>query len=379
VTSRAAGGTDGFARDVVRILGDGAPFEVDPLGIRCYRERASASQLRQLEELLLACGPVRILDFRIEARDLAENIVSAESRDPAAYEGVPKGGARVFRIDHHFDLEALEGESTTPLVLRWVRAQRERGRTDLVGEFAAARYLADHADPDIFFANHVAREAARDGVVDSPLADWLAAAAVRNDYIRLPRGEEEPHASRLYYAGIGLEEAILRGDLRFADALRDVAPAFGAWLAGSADAGLAERLDRLEGASREREAEVLRDIESWRREGRLTFHEGGRIAFLDAPRKIDNADLFLYFALRPDPPEVQVLSYRRANRPWLPEGEIRTYKIRARGGVNLNPVFERLRARWPEAGFGGRSAAGGSRTPVAGISRDALIGAIAGV
>src|SRR5262249_12950569 len=94
---------------------------------------------------------------------------------------------------------------------------------------------------------------------------------------------------------------------------------------------------------------------------RLTRHDGGRVALLDAPRKIDNGDFFLYFTLRSERPVIQVLRY--------PGGESFPgrfmYKIRAHGGFDLNPLFRRLRAEFPGAQFGGRSAAGGSRVAVA--------------
>lgn len=125
-------------------------------------------------------------------------------------------------------------------------------------------------------------------------------------------------------------------------------------------------LERWEGGARAKEAATLAAIDAWAAEGRLAAHLAGRLVTLDAPRKIDNADLFLFLAHSDCPPVVQLLAYPAEAGPGV------VYKLRAHGGFDLNPLFTALRARFPESGFGGRSAAGGSK-PMAPIDRGIMV------
>lgn len=379
MSERRAGVGSRLREAIERVLGE-PYFEFDPLGIRVLRERVRQAQLRDIERLLSEAGSVRILDFRIGLEDLEENLVSPAGGALGAYAGIATpAGTRVFRVDHHFDRPELDGESTTPLVLRYLRALRESGREAVLREFSRALYLADHADPDILFANYLAHAAETDESVLGPLGDRFAAAAVRNDYIRLPDPADEPFASRLYYAGLGLENSILGREAGFAETLRERLPHAGAWLEGRAPAGVAREFDRFEATSRALEADVLRKIAAWEAAGLLRLHAGGRIAYLEAPDKIDNSDLFLYFLTRAaERPEIQILRYGRTNRSGAP-GPVYMYKFRAHGGRSLVPVFERLKDLVPAAGIDGRPAAGGSRTPIPEIPRDELIEAVRSV
>ena len=46
----------------------------------------------------------------------------------------------------------MRAESTTPLVLRWLRALHAAGRADVLAEVERGLYLANHWDADILFA-----------------------------------------------------------------------------------------------------------------------------------------------------------------------------------------------------------------------------------
>jgi hypothetical protein len=350
-----------------------APFEISDLGLYCPREGATAAAIREAERILLREGSLRTLDFNLGAEDLLENAVRGNGDDLRLYEGAPRpGGVRVFRVDHHYDVRALAAESATPLVLRWLRALHAAGRRDILAEVARSRFLADHCDADILLANHLALCAEDAPYLFSPTADALAAAALRNDYVLSPPPEREPWASKAFYACLGIDTDVRARRLPFHEALRTWLASLGPWLEGRAGAEVARRLDAWEARARAREAAHLAAIEGWIGEGRLARCLGGRAIFLDAPRKIDNAEFFLFVLRRPreERPVVQVLRYPEQAAP-----QRFVYKVRAHGGFDLHPLLSRLQAEFPEAGFAGRSAALGSR-PTAPIDPEALMATI---
>ena len=114
----------------------------------------------------------------------------------------------------------------------------------------------------------------------------------------------------------------------------------------------------------------LDEIGEWVAAGRLEVAGDGRLAILDAPRRIDNATLFLYVRERRPfgGAGIQLLHYAA-------EDGRRVYKLRAHGSLDLHPLYETLADRLPAAGFGGRSAAGGSRPtePCLPVVRDAVL------
>jgi hypothetical protein len=345
-------------QDVSKAL-QGAAFELSDLGLYCRRDTVAPGALKRAEAALCAHGPVRVLDFKHDASSLIENIIPAEGASIGDYEGVvAPSGHRVFRVDHHYELPSLRDTSSTPLVLRWIRALHDRGRTRLLEELARSRYLADHADTDILLSNYIAGQAASDVVLQGPLREWLCAAALRNDYIVLPQPRDEPYASRIYYACVGIEDAILDGKLTFEEAQRAILPQLRAWVTGDVrglDPEIGRRLDAWEAEKRAEEDATLRMIDRWVSQGRMRWELGGRAAILDAEKKIDNADLYLYFLRKGRRPVVQALMY--------PERDNGTcvVKLRSHGGFNLYPLFERLNRLIPGAAFDGRAAAGGSR------------------
>jgi hypothetical protein len=324
-----------------------APFEITDLGVYGYRGGIEKAALRRAEEALARAGPVRVLDFCLGPEDLAENVVRDESGAVADYIGVARaGGHRVFRVDHHHDLRVLATESTTPLALRWLRALHAAGRGDILEAVARSRYVADHCDADILLSNHVAR---------------------RNDYVLPPPAALEPAASRVFDACVGIEHEIRAGRVTFAAAQTEWLPALEGWVGGGPriDPARATRLDALEAASRDRRAQALASIDAWDEGGRLETRAGGRLIFLDAPAKIENADLFVHVTARAATDArfarvvVQVLRFpKKGDRGHI-------FKVRSHGGFDLNPLIARLRERLPAAAFGGRSAAFGSQFPVA--------------
>ncbi|GIW71981.1 MAG: hypothetical protein KatS3mg102_1523 [Planctomycetota bacterium] len=367
----AAGGE--LESALAALLGD-RPYELSPLGLYCRREVARTERLVAAERVLLQHGSLRVFDLQLgRPCDLAENAIPTEDADPAAYEGAPRpGGVRVFRVDHHHPLERLRRETTTALVLAWLRGLWERGRTELLAEVARARYLADHADPDILLAHRIALDAQDRAAIFAPELQWLLAAARRNDYVEPPPAELEPQASRAFYACLGIERAIEAGTLGFAEAERRWLRWLLPWLRAEAPAEAAEQLARWEQEQRAAQARVLERLERWSREGRLVQAAGGRVVQLGAPHKIDAAELVLYLRLRPPAgavaPQLALLHFAGGE-----DGARLIYKLRALDpALDLQPLFARLEERFPGAGFGGRAAAGGSR-PTAGIEPQAVL------
>jgi|GEM_PF-4487212 len=363
-------------QDVSKAL-QGAVFELSDLGLYCRRDTAAQGSLKRAEAALCAHGPVRVLDFKHDASSLVENVIPAEGASIGDYEGVvAPSGHRVFRVDHHYELPSLRDTSSTPLVLRWIRALRARGCTQLLAEIARSRYLADHADADILLSNFVASQATSDVLLQGPLGEWLGAAALRNDYIVLPPPRDEPYASRIYYACVGIEDAILGGKLTFERAQREILPQLRAWVTGDVrglNPEIGRRLDAWEAEKRTEEDATLGVIDRWVSQGRMRWELGGRAAILDAETKIDNADLYLYFLRKGRRPVVQALVY--------PERDIDgtcVVKLRSHGGFNLYPLFERLNRLIPGAAFDGRAAAGGSR-PMKQMDWEAFLRALSDV
>jgi hypothetical protein len=358
----------------VRAVLHGAPFELSQAGLFCHRLQVPKGALSTLEAALGRHGPVRVLDFTHGAHCLVDNAVAHDGADPAAYEGaVGPCGHRLFRVDHHYDVASLRTVSTTPLVLRWLRGLWARGRHELLAEVARSRYLADHADADILLSNFLAAQAENEALLHGPLGAWLAAAALRNDYVRLPPTDTEPEASRIFYACVGIEKEILAGRLRFADAQTQILPQLEPWLSADQerlDPAIGRRLDEWCAALRAEEERTLARIAAWESAGKLTRALDGQLAILEADEKIDNAELYLYLTGH-QPPVVQLLTYP------APESESSRVivKVRSHGGFDLYPLFAALNALVPEGAFGGRAAAGGSR-PIAPIPRAELVEAV---
>lgn len=354
---------------LAEILGD-VPHQACAEGLFCPREGVTPEQLVRLESALLQSGSLLVLDFQLgRPEDLTENAVPAPGSDPAAYRGVRRGDHRVFRVDHHHPLPELAETSTTPMVLRWLRGLWAAGEQVLLSEVARARYLADHCDPDILLSQHLAGSAEDREYLHGPMGAWLSAAAIRNDYIRLAPPELQPQADRIFYASLGIEEAIEEGAISFEEALLRWLPSLHPWLQGRAGAEEATRLDHWEGSRRSHEEATLARIRAWREEGRWQSLAGGRLVFLDAPEKIDNAELFLYVARESEggsPPAVQVLRFPSNG------GATSTFKLRSHAGYDLGPLYPLLNARFPGARFGGRAAAGGSR-PTDGVAAADLL------
>src|SRR5205085_2180660 len=101
--------------------------------------------------------------------------------------------------------------------------------------------------------------------IEDPFADALAAAALRNDYVRLPPPEHQPRASRVFYACVGIEASIRSGEVGFGEAQQVWLPALEAWCAGHAAPGVARRLDAWEREMRAKEDETLATIAAWER------------------------------------------------------------------------------------------------------------------
>ena len=365
-----------LADEIRAVLGD-APHELTDRGLYCHRNKASKRALRAAEEVLLRHGAVRVIDFTHDKTLLHQNAVPRDGADPAGYEGFAgPAGHRLFRADHHYEVPSLASTSSTPLVLQWLQGLWQRGRANLLREVAGSRYLADHADTDILLANYLAANALDEALVRGPAASWLAAAALRNDYVRVPPAEVEPQASRAFYTCIAIEREILDGRLPFADAQSNVLPELVRWLHGAdpVDGSLRASLEAWEGAARADEQRVLQRIEAWEAQRKLTWELDGKLAILEADEKIDNADLFLYLGRKAHPPVVQALVFPES-------GELERkviVKLRAHGGFDLYPLYARLRVIAPESLFDGRSAAGGSK-PFAGMARADLIEAVRSV
>jgi len=339
---------------------DGARYELGEHGLYCHRNGVRDGLLLAAEASLAQHGSVRVLDFTHGARFLQDNVVPTDGSDPGDYEGVRSpSGHRIFRVDHHYEVESLASTSTTPLVLRWIRGLWRRGRADLLGELQGSRYLADHADADILLSNYAASRATDASFAHGHFARCVAAAALRNDYVVLPTDDTEPQASRIFYACVGIEKDILDGRLTFEDAQARVLPHLEGWASGApsqAAADIASRLGEYDRSMRAAEAQTLAQISAWEAAGRLSWEIGGRLAVLDAEEKIDNSDLFLYFVRTGRTPQVQALVF-----PEKDGAGRSTVKLRSHGGFDLNPLFASLNSVVPEARFGGRAAAGGSK------------------
>lgn len=333
----------------------GAQIAVTARGVTARRSEIAPAGFRAIEDVLSA-SPVRVLDFNHGPQDLAESYFDGERYRDDYAGAVGAGGAPVFRVDHHHPCAALRAASTTPLVRRWLLGLHRAGARQTLSVVASGRYLVNHWDVDILFAQHLA-DAALDAAYLEGAGEVLAAAALRNDYLLAPPSALRERALDAYFAGLGLEDAITRGEVSFDEALARWVPAIGR-LVLSEPAPPAERA-RLgswrDGAARA-ERDQLDEIDRWATQGRLKLERGGRLAVLDAPRRIDNAVLFLYLRER------LPLEGRRVQLLHYPDrGGRRVYKLRSHGGLDLHPAFEMLRVRLPNAGFGGRSTAGGSR------------------
>jgi hypothetical protein len=361
--SHDPGPREALAAEIDGIL-SGAVYELSASGLYCRREVARTERLIACEEALLRDGSLRVFDFQMRRpADLAENIIAREDADPASYRGAERpGGARVFRVDHHHPLRRLSRESTTPLVVAWLRSLWRAGETACLEQVAAARYLADHCDQDIVLAHHLARSATDRGYIEGPVPDRLAAACIRNDYIEPPPADLEPDAGRVYYACLGVEEAIEAGELRFVEALSAWLPQLGPWLRGEAPAATSARFDAWERGMRCKEGATLGRIGGWIDAGRWREAAGGKVIMLEAPEKIDNADLYLYVVREATAgrsrPTVQLLGFPSGGAGGV------TWKVRSHGGWDIMPLLGRLNERFADAGFGGRTAAGGSRPGV---------------
>lgn len=350
---------------------DGAQYELSELGLYCHRDSARRGALLDAERVLAAHGPVRVFDFKHSSAGLSDNAVPHDGADIGAYEGVRSAhGSRVFRVDHHYDVPSLAAVSSTPLVIEWLRGLWRRGRSDVLGQVEQSRYVADHADTDILLSNYAASRATDAEFIHGPLPGWMSAAALRNDYITLPDGANEPYASRIFYACLGVEAAVLDGLLTFHRAQSELLSQLGPWVTDSSsrlDPQVKRRLDEWEQASRAGEAQTLGQIAAWERDGRMAWAMDGRVAILQAEAKIDNSDLYLYFLRKGRRPEVQALMFPEPGAPGM-------YKVKLRShfGFDLNPLFGRLNELMPGAGFDGRAAAGGSRS-VAGMDWDGFL------
>lgn len=354
----------------------GSPFELTDAGFCGRRSQIENDGFRAIETLLAATGrPVWTFDFNHAPADLAENVHDGD-RFAADYRGATgAAGGTVFRVDHHYDVAALKRDSTTPMVRRWLLGLHDAGETALLKTIASGRYLTNHWDVDIMFSQHLASRATDRSYLDR-VGRFLAAAALRNDYVEPPPAEDEPWASRAFYAGLGLEDAITAGEVTYAEAQSKWIPALGAWIlsgeradANGDDPAVATLKAWADDAERD-ERRGLDRIAAWAEQGLLVVEQGGAFVRLDAPEKIDNAVLYLYVKLRVPGPRnrVQLLAYPYEDRDTV------QYKVRAHGDVNLNPLYASLNERLPEAGFGGRAAAGGSRPvlPNHDIVRDAV-------
>jgi hypothetical protein len=340
------------------LLPRGAEFELCEAGFYGHRKRLGrGAAYRSLEEFF-ADRPLRVFDFNMGVEDLVENLHDGNSFQ-SDYRGFARGDSgRIFRVDHHFEVDDLRSDSTTPMVLRWLLALHDDGDRETLKTVAEARYLADHCDVDIIFSHHLARHAADRSYLEE-VGPAFAAGALINDYGGAPEGSDQ-RADQAYFAGLALETEITDGRLAFADVQDKWLPALGAWLAGEKDDETTEQLAIWEKATRESEEAILETIEAWRGEGRLRVEMEGRLAVLEAPEEIDNLSLFSYLARRMPLPghRVQLLSF-----PSDPGSDLVTYKIRSHAGFDLNPLYPALEEALPGASWGGRSAAGGSGKP----------------
>lgn len=350
------------------VFGD-SPFEISEGGVSYHRNKPPRGSLREVEALLLAGTSVRVLDFNDDAALLDQNVVSDDGDDPGGYEGVATpSGNRVFRVDHHYPLACLAKTTTTHLTVSWLRGLWRREDHALVSQVAGSRYVANHADVDILLSNYLAGQASRRDLVFGRASDQMVAASMRNDHIEVEGFHAE--AQRVFYACLGMEEEILEGRLSFAEAQSRYLPALERWVfgPGAVDPSLVRRLEGWEIRMRDSERRTLEAIAACEAAGGLTWEAADQLVVCEMPSRVDNADLYVYLARGKRRPAVQVLVY--------PEGSRFKIKIRSHGGFDLNPLFARLNERMPDAGFGGRATAGGSKS-VAAVDRKALVDTIA--
>ncbi len=328
-------------------------FDYSDLGFAMHRDHLRIEGFRALEELLSSV-PLLVFDFNMGPEDLAQNLHDGTSGFRADYAGMPgPRGGTIFRVDHHYPVVAqLNQQSTTPMVLSWLKGLHAAGQSDLLEEVARSRYLANHWDCDILFSQHLARKADDRSYLEA-VGPILEAAALRNDHVELPERELETMEALAYNAGQALDAKVTAGELRYHDVQANWLPRLGRWIAGG------PRCDQLAAwatQSHQREQERLAVIRSWDEAGRLRQELGGRLVVLDGEHPIQNATCYFYLRhSRPfDGKRIQLLYFLEA------PGHFK-YKLRSHGGANLTPLYEHLRRSVAEAGFNGRFSAGGSK------------------
>ena len=208
------------------ILGEACRWELSEGGLFVRgKEPLSRETVKRLLELF-SDSPTRIFGMRgvPEAR-------GDHRSDPRGLGAWGEADPAVFNIA---DRKAEEpgGGCLTGAVLSRLLAGHRENRSGLLRDVAAARFLSDRGDMDVFFAHFLALEATKSLYLEEigPLLE-RAAVQVREG----KRGDGDPALSRLVWGALALERRLETGSVTFAKVLDPWLGALAYWALGKSD------------------------------------------------------------------------------------------------------------------------------------------------